>query len=67
MNTERVKELKTITNDFNLKLKNAFELFNNNVYSFINILGYKINRKRKAFSNRIPLLQKRKRIFVNIL
>lgn len=39
MNTERVKELKTFTNDFNLKLKNVFELFNNNVYSFINILG----------------------------
>ena len=39
MDTERVKELKTFTNDFNLKLKNAFDQFNNNVYSLINILG----------------------------
>ena len=39
MNIERIKELKTFTNDFNLKLKNAFEQFNNNVYSLINILG----------------------------
>lgn len=61
MDTERVKELKTFTNDFNLKLKNAFDQFNNNVYSLI-----KSNRRRKAFSNRItkfPYSKKEKENF----